>query len=186
MNAPDQDTQGLLTEQEARIRTELYLRQRINYQENFYRQRIEEFRFNSDRMVWISALLMGASTIVSSASVTTESVWPAFIAALLPAFAGVVTAFRSLYQWERQLSVYEQTLLALQQARLAMPDESFMQPGAYTRFFPELVGQTEEVLRNEASQWGQLESIIPTQRKPDSPLAKTLSGDSPSPGLNRS
>ena len=183
MNA---DTQALLTEQEARIRSELYLRQRVNYQENFYRQCVEEFRFNSDLMLWSSALLMGVSTIVSSASIVTDNVWPTFIAALLPAFAGVVTAFRSLYQWERQLSLYEQTLLALQQARLAMPDQDFMQPGDHTRFFPELVQQTEEVLRNEASQWGQLESIMPTQRKPDSGLGKDLSDDSASPDLSHS
>ena len=186
MNAPQQDTQALLTDQEAKLRTELYLRQRVNYQENFYRQCIEEFRFNSDLMLWISALLMGVSTIVSSASVMTDDVWPAFIAALLPAFAGVVTAFRSLYQWERQLSLYEQTLLALQQARLAMPDQDFMQPGDHTRFFPELVRQTEEVLRNEASQWGQLEGVMPTQRKPDSTLVADLDDDSPGQGLSRS
>jgi hypothetical protein len=150
----------------------LYLRQRINFQENFYRQCISEYRVNSNLMLWLSALLMGISTIVSSASVVTDNVWPAFIAGLLPAFASAITAFRALYQWERQMTLYEQTMLTLQQARLALPDSDFMQPGDYARHFPELVRQTEEVLRNEASQWGQLEGIMPTLREPEVPLAK--------------
>ena len=81
------------------------------------------------------------------------------ITALLPAFAAAVSAFRSLYQWQRQASIYEDTWLALQQARLAMPDEDYLEPGDYTRYFPQLVYQTEEVLRREASQWGQMEQI---------------------------
>lgn len=151
----------LLSEEEARLRTQLYIRQRINYQDNFYRSRIAEFTFNADKMLWVSAGLMGISTVISSYSVMADKAIFAFLTALLPAFAAAVSAFRSLYQWQRQASIYEDTWLALQQARLAMPDEDYLEPGDYSRYFPQLVLQTEEVLRAEARQWGQMEQVHP-------------------------
>lgn len=149
----------LLSEEEARLRTQLYIRQRLNYQDSFYRRRIAEFTFNSDKMLWVSAGLMGISTVISSYSVMADKAFFAFLTALLPAFAAAVSAFRSLYQWQRQAAIYEDSWLALQQARLAMPDEDYLQPGDYSRYFPQLVLQTEEVLRGEASQWGQMEQV---------------------------
>jgi hypothetical protein len=159
--------QPLLTEEEARLRTELYLQQRVEYQDDYYKRRIAEFTFNSDIMLWFSALLMGISTIISSYSVVTDRPAFAFVSALLPAFATAISAFRSLYQWQRQATVYEDCWLALQQARLSMPDTDFLRPSDYIRFFPELVLRAETVLRHEASQWGQMEQV------PTSPVFKT-------------
>lgn len=156
---PPTPKQPLFTEQEAQIRTELYLQQRVNYQDDYYKRRIAEFSFNSDRMLWISAALMGCSTVISSYSVVSTEPIYAFITALLPTIATAVAAFRSLYQWQRQATIYEDSWLALQQAKLSMPDEDFAKPGDYSRFFPELVQQSEMVLRNEASQWGQMEQV---------------------------
>ncbi|MCL4239692.1 MAG: SLATT domain-containing protein [Anaerolineae bacterium] len=152
-------TPPLFSEEEARLRAQLYIQQRINMQDGFYRRRIAEFTFNSDKMLWVSAGLMGISTVISSYSVIADKAFYAFVTALLPAFAAAVSAFRSLYQWQRQATIYEDTWLALQQARLAMPDEDYLEPGDYSRYFPQLVYQTEEVLRREASQWGQMEQI---------------------------
>lgn len=158
---PDQpDPMLSFEEREARLRTELYIQQRIDYQDNYYHKRMSEFTFNSNVMLWISAGLMGISTIISSYSVRDDQPFFAFLTALLPAFATMVAAFRSLYQWQRQATLYEDTWLALQQARLAMPDEDFIEPGDYGKHFPELVRQTESVLRNEASQWGQLDRTV--------------------------
>ncbi|GAB4419802.1 MAG: hypothetical protein Kow00106_16160 [Anaerolineae bacterium] len=156
----------LLSEEEARLRAQLYIRQRINYQDGFYRRRIAEFTFNSDKMLWVSAGLMGISTVISSYSVVADKAFFAFLTALLPAFAAAVSAFRSLYQWQRQATIYEDTWLALQQARLAMPDEDYLEPGDYSRYFPQLVLQTEEVLRGEARQWGQMEQVRPPSPGP--------------------
>lgn len=157
-SAPEQP---LFTEEEARLRNEVYQQQRIEFQDEYYRRRIAEFTFNSDRMLWISAALMGFSTVISSYSVVSKHPVFAFITALLPAFATAVAAFRALYQWQRQATIYEDSWLALQQARLAMPDEDFLKPGDYAQHFPELVLQTETVLRSEASQWGQMEQVPP-------------------------
>ncbi len=165
-----------MAEDEARLRTKLYLKQRIDYQDNYYQRRIEEFNYNSEVMLWASAFLMGISTVISSYSVVAESPWAAFFTALLPAFAAAVSAFRALYQWQRQATIYESSWLALQQTRLAMPDENFMYEGDYSRYFPPLVRQAELVLRNEANQWGQLEEILAAQAKegeapePDAPV----------------
>jgi hypothetical protein len=154
------EAQPLLSEREARLRAELYVQQRLEYQEDYYQRRISEFTFNSDRMLWVSAGLMGVSTVISSYSVRSDTPVFAFLTALLPAFAAAISAFRALYQWQRQAQLYEDSWLALQQARLALPDTDFMQPGDYPRYFPELVRTTEEVLRNEAGQWGQLERAV--------------------------
>lgn len=151
--------QELFTEEEARLRTQLYLQQRLDYQDDYYERRMAEYRFNSDIMLWVTAGLMGVSTVISSYSVTSSEPIFAFLTALLPAFAAAVAAFRALYQWQRQAQIYEGTWLGLQRARLAFPDEDFLSEGDYARFFPQLVQQTEGVLRAEASQWGQLKEL---------------------------
>ena len=162
-------TPALLTEEEAKLRAQIYSQQRVDYQDDYYEKRIREFSFNSDVMLWISAGLMGVSTIISSYSVVSDQPFYAFITTLLPAFAAAVSAFRALYQWQRQASLYEDSWLALQQARLAMPDEDFLEPGDYSRYFPLLVLQTEDVLRNEASQWGQLERVVSEEAPASAP-----------------
>ena len=68
---------------EARLRAELYLQQRVDYQDDYYERRIAEFTFNSDRMLWISAGLMGVSTVISSYSVMSDQPLYAFVTALL-------------------------------------------------------------------------------------------------------
>jgi hypothetical protein len=151
--------QTLFTEEEAKLRAELYIQQRIDYQDDYYERRMAEYRFNSDIMLWITAGLMGVSTVISSYSVVADQPVFAFLTTLLPAFAAAVAAFRSLYQWQRQAQIYEGTWLGLQRARLAMPDEDFLDEGDFARYFPELVQQTEAVLRREASQWGQLKEL---------------------------
>ncbi len=169
-NPPSQsDAPPLMSAAEAKLRASLYAQQRLDYQDDYYERRIAEFTFNSDRMLWVSAGLMGLSTVISSYSVVSDRPLGAFITALLPAFAAAISAFRSLYQWQRQAQLYEDTWLALQQARLAMPDEDYMQTDDYTVYFPELVRLTEGVLRNEASQWGQLEHLIPDEAPANAP-----------------
>ena len=174
VTTPNPDAPNTLNEDEARLRTELYIHQRIDVQESFYRNRIAEFSFNSDRMLWVSAGLMGVSTVISSYSVVSNKPVFAFITALLPAIATAVAAFRSLYQWQRQAAIYEDTWLALQQSRLTMPDEDFLEPGDYGRFFPLMVHRAEDVLRSEASQWGQMEQVTSTLD-----IASGGHGDSP-------
>lgn len=170
-----------LSENEARLRVRLYMQQRLNHQANYYRDRVDEFSFNSDRMLLFSAVLMGISTVVSSSSVFNDWAVLPLVTALLPAFAAAISAFRSLYQWERQATIYEEAWLALQEARLALPDEDYIEPGDYQRAFPRLVAQTEEVLRGEAGQWGQI-SLAQTPKEAPVPEPPA---PSPAPTPNR-
>lgn len=156
-----QAARPLLSEEESRLRTALYMQLRLQRQEEYYTRRIDEFEFNADRMLWLSAILMGVSTVVSSSSIVINNVALPFITALLPAFAALVAGFRAAYQWERQAAIYHGAWLGLQQARLALPDSDSMHRGDYKRYFPDLVRQTEEVLRAEATQWGQLINVVP-------------------------
>ena len=144
------------SEEEARQRAQLYLQKRLDYQADYYRRRSDEFNFNSDRMLYVSAFIMGVSTVVSSLSVINGQSFLPLVTALLPAFAAGVSAFRSLYQWDRQASLYDEAWVALLQARLTLPDEDYIEPGDYQRTFPRLVDQTEGILRGEAGQWGQI------------------------------
>lgn len=178
-NPQDQHAQALFTEQEARMRTELYIQQRVEYQDSYYKRRIAEYRFNSDIMLWITAGLMGVSTVISSYSVVSNRPVFAFITALLPSCAAAVAAFRALYQWGRQAQIYEGTWLGLQRARLSLPDEDFLEEGDYARFFPELVQQTEGVLRREASQWGQLKELQSPVEQFQAIVEQSKSGKTP-------
>lgn len=179
-----QPVQALFTEKEARMRAELYKQQRIDYQDDYYERRIAEYRFNSDVMIWITAGLMGISTVISSYSVVSNRPVFAFLTALLPACAAAVAAFRALYQWQRQAQIYEGTWLGLQRARLSLPDEDFLEEGDYARYFPELVQQTEAVLRREASQWGQLKELQSPVEQFQAIVDQSKSGSSatPTPG----
>ncbi len=129
-------TPPLLSPREARVRADLYMKQRIDYQADYYLKRIDEFKFNADRMLMLSAFLMGISTLVSALTVLSNSAASALVTALLPAFAGGIAAFRSLYQWERQATIYESTWLALQRARIVMPDFRFDPHQRLSALFP--------------------------------------------------
>ncbi|MBN1680030.1 MAG: SLATT domain-containing protein [Anaerolineae bacterium] len=155
----------LLSPEEVRLRTEFYLQQRIHYQEAYYQNRVKEFDFNSSTMLVVSAVLMFLSSITSAWSASADSALLAFITAILPAFAAVVAAFRSLYQWDRQASIYQDTWFSLQEAELELEDVDYIDIDDYMMSFPGLIEKTETALQNEASQWGQI--WVPTSIDPD-------------------
>lgn len=164
------------SEEEAQLRTRLYLAERLDYQADYYRRRSDEFNFNSDRMLYVSAFIMGISTVVSSLSVVNDRTILPLVTALLPAFAAAVSAFRSLYQWDRQASLYDEAWVALLQSRLTLPDEDYIEPGDYQRTFPQLVDQTEGILRGEAGQWGQISLAMKPGDKGGQPEAPAAGG----------
>ncbi len=165
----------LFEDEEARLRTELYLQQRYNYQDKYYARRSAEYTQNTNFMLRLTALVMGISAMISALSASTDNAIYAFLTALLPAFAGMVSAFQSLYQWQRQAKLYEETRLALREALLVLPDADFPHPESPSKQFTRLVQAVETVLRNEAQQWGQLINVqgpspssqnTPTDRAP--------------------
>ncbi len=149
----------LFGDKEARLRAQLYIQQRLENQDDYYARRTVEYTHNADFMLRSTAIIMGISAMISAISAGTDKPVYAFLTALLPAFAGMVSAFRSLYRWQRQAKLYQETRLALRQAELVMPDENFPRPQSPAEQFTRLVQEVETVLRNEAQQWGQLLNV---------------------------
>ena len=168
MNSPTTDQpnpQELLSPEEARLRTELYRQQRLEFQDRFYRSRIREFSQNSNLMLVFSAVLMFIAGITSAWSAVSHSATLAFITALLPASAAAVATFRTLYQWERQAALYSDTRVALREAKLELDDPEHLEPEDYLESFPNLVQKSEIAFQKEASQWGQI--LISSQEEDD-------------------
>jgi len=149
----------LFSDDAARVRAELYTEKRLNFQNGYYTMRSAEYTHNADFMLRLTATVMGISAMISALSAGTDKPIYAFLTALLPAFAGMVSAFQSLYQWQRQAKLYEETRLALRKAELVMPDPDFPRPESPAEQFTNLVQEVEAVLRNEAQQWGQLLNV---------------------------
>ena len=155
------DQNEMFTDEEARLRTLIYLDQRLDNQVRFYLRRIAEFQYNSNVILSFSALIMGVSTAMSIYALSATEPLAMFITAILPALATALASFRAVYQWERQRSLYEDTIIELRRARLALPDTDHIQLADYADAFPLLLRQAEDVLRGEASQWGQLRAMMP-------------------------
>ena len=165
----------LFNDTEANLRAKLYKQQRLKYQDGYYARRSMEYTHNADFMLRTTAVVMGISAMISALSAGTDKPIYAFLTALLPAFAGMVSAFQALYQWQRQAKLYQETRLALREAELVMPDEDFPRPESPAEQFTRLVQEVETVLRNEAQQWGQLVSVQGAGTSPQSG-AKPSSG----------
>lgn len=167
-------TTALLPPDEAKLRTQLYVRQRIRHQQKFYQNRVREFQFNSSAMLVVSAVLMFVSSIVSVWSISSNSPGLALCSAVLPAIAGVVAAFRSLYQWERQAMLYEDVQLSLEEACIELPDEDYptiLPASEYASALPRVVDKGEQAFQNEAAQWGQVQMATMQKTPPDSETA---------------
>jgi len=149
----------LFDDDEALLRAALYKKQRLHFQDSYYARRAAEYMHNADFMLRLTATVMGISAMISALSAGTDKPIYAFLTALLPALAGMVSAFQSLYQWQRQAKLYEETRLALRKAELVMPDPDFPRPESPAEQFTNLVQEVEAVLRNEAQQWGQLINV---------------------------
>ena len=124
-------SETLFSDTEAQLRAQLYIQQRLNYQRDYYARRSAEYMHNADFMLRMTATVMGISAMISALSAGTDKPIYAFLTALLPAFAGMVSA----------------------------PDSDFPRPESPAEQFTRLVQEVETVLRNEAQQWGQLISV---------------------------
>ena len=145
-----------LDERTAHLLMRIYLSRRIDYQTQFYQDRIREFDYNSDLMFRLGALVMSLSSLLAAISVQADSASLRLLTALLPAFAALVASFRQLYQWERQAGIYRDSILGLEEARLAVPDLDVLDPATARKVYPLIVQQAEQVFKDEVNQWGQV------------------------------
>lgn len=135
---------------------QLYLKQRLDNQINYYNSRRKEFDANVGFMVSMGAGIMAVSSLISAIGATSNSAALALITALLPAFASLVASFRQLYQWEKQSSLYGDAALGLQEAKLVKPDDDEFELKSAGLVLPGLVQAAESVFIAEINQWGQI------------------------------
>jgi SMODS and SLOG-associating 2TM effector domain 1 len=158
------------------ILLKMYVQKRIEGQLRFYDARMKEFEDNSSFLVWVGAVIMAISTVVSGLGVAGNSPFFAFMTALLPAIAALTASLRQLYQWDKQASLYRDAALGLQEARLILPDMDLFNRDESKTLFTELVKTTEDVFTNEINQWGQIALGLDESGKPapDDPLNARL------------
>lgn len=141
---------------------QIYVSKRLQEQINFYNSRIRENERNSDFTFRAGALILTASSLIAtiSASVNaTENPALSFIltvsAAVLPAFAALISSFRQLYGWDKQATIYRDSLLALERVSLLTPDDDRLPHTDLMPIYPELVRRAEDIFTSEVGQWGQ-------------------------------
>lgn len=141
---------------------QIYVSKRLQEQINFYNSRIRENERNSDFTFRAGALILTASSLIAtiSASVNaTENPALSFVltvsAAVLPAFAALISSFRQLYGWDKQATIYRDSLLALERVSLLTPDDDRLPHTDLMPIYPELVRRAEDIFTSEVGQWGQ-------------------------------
>lgn len=130
--------------------TELYREHRVDAQMKYYKERGDEYDYNSDVTFVLALVIPLLVTIIAglNAITGTNSVIAAFIV-ILPSFAAAFLSFQRIYDWERQLQLYGKTYDSLDSARIYnrnVKDKRLI--------LIDLVIRTENVLASEADQWG--------------------------------
>ncbi|MEQ8676408.1 MAG: SLATT domain-containing protein [Aggregatilineales bacterium] len=134
----------------------VYLARRIEYQIEYYEQRIIDNDKKSDRFFRLGALVMTASSLFAALNTQSPSPELNMLITALPAVAALIASFRQLYQWERQAALYRDTVFGLEEARLLVPDMDQYNARKVFEVFPQLVVASEKVFEDEVNQWGQL------------------------------
>jgi FMN phosphatase YigB (HAD superfamily) len=161
-----------LSQAEAQFLREVYLDKRLRFQEDWYKNRMGEFRQNSGFTHMAAALLMGLSTLIAGSNVvTSEETAPLLLsllpllAVLLPSAAAMFASFQQMYSWERQLTLYDETLEQLKAAQIPLIVSS--DRPITVRRLTDAIAACEAVFATESDQWGQdvLNSNVPDRDK---------------------
>lgn len=139
----------------------IYLKRRLNYQTDFYEERILQFSNRADLIFKIGAVIMTISTVLSALGTgvgdnAAVAAGIAMLTALLPAFVTFLNAFTQLYQWDRVAALYKDTVLNLEEVRLIIPDQDRWTQTTALDIYTRLISETEKVFEKEADSWGQL------------------------------
>jgi hypothetical protein len=147
---------------------DLYSTARVEDQRRYYKKRRSEFERAHGELLVLSAVLLGATATVSGLTgvdIGGKLVW-AVLAAVLPALATALTAYGSLFAFERHAKLYGDAVRNLE--LIAAPELSGLtaerKAEAAVRMYVE---QVEKVFETEQAQWGQLAAERPASGKPD-------------------
>jgi hypothetical protein len=172
------------TSQDIEVLYRIYLAKRVQAQIDFYKSRIRENEQNSDFTFRAGALILTVSALIAtiSASVTDPVFGPmlTLLAAVLPAFAAMISSFRQLYGWDKQATIYRESMLGLERVSLLAPDNDRVAFTDLNPIYPELVLKSEDIFNSEVSQWGQfiLNKDKPEAEggQPQDDLSKAMTG----------
>lgn len=154
-----------LTDAEAEFLRYIYIQNRLRFQEAFYTSRMSEFRQNSSIAHTLTAILMGASTLIAGWSAISDNSIIPLLVVLLPSAAGMFVSFQQIYAWERQLTLYDETLDQLKNAQI--PLIAGVERKITVPRLTDAIAACETVFATESDQWGQdvLNSNVPDRDK---------------------
>jgi hypothetical protein len=166
---------------------EAYHAHRFEDQRTFYHTRRIEFETARDECGWLTSFLMiltGAASALASALDPGGIQWLwSVLAIAFPALATALSAYSSLYGFERQEKIYGDAENALISARAEAPHlKPAMDDPVFHQALSAHVQQVEQILSAEQAQWGQLSGQI----KPTLPSPTTSSAANSSPLSKRS
>lgn len=151
----------------------IYMNRRIDAQAAFYRSRIIENDKNANFAFAGGALVMTISSLIATISAGGGYPTLSVLAAILPAFAALLAAFRQLYGWERQTNIYRDALMGMERVRLLAPDDDRVVTNDLTKIYPQLVTSSETVFTGEVSQWGQF--VVDKEKVEDTREGRSMS-----------
>ncbi len=147
---------------------ELYQESRYNDQVAYYEARKEEFEGARGQAF---LLIIGFMFLACIAAIFT-SVFISFnniglgklcasLAVIFPICATVISAYDTLYAFERHVKLYDDVVISLHRAYADKPE---LKPGLnevdYCKTVREYVNEVERILRTEQGQWAQLSNEI--------------------------
>jgi hypothetical protein len=143
---------------------QIYLKYRYQNQRSWYESREKEYRAANEQVITWKAILIGLTTLVSTLAATRvfglQNIW-SILAVLLPALSTALAAYDGLYAFSRHAKLYHDAALQLQRARGKAPDiQSGITSDEFSRQVAQFVEESENILRLEQGQWGQLVSQI--------------------------
>lgn len=142
-----------LSDAELEFLTYLYRERRLQAQTTWYRNRKQEFEYNSNFTLLVSAVFVSAVGMVGALSAQmTDNFLVQLLPTALPALAAALAAFNQVYGWDRQRRMYDDTVAQLRAAssRLARGEGDERKIN-----FLETVQACEGVFGSESDQWGQ-------------------------------
>jgi hypothetical protein len=150
----------------------LYQKYRFQDQRAFYDSRRRELEAARDELLWLTTVFMvltaGVAALASANLGGLRSLW-SILAVAFPALSTALSAYNTLYAFERQAKIYGDAANALLRARADSPDlKPPMDDSAFQQALVAHVQQVEQILGNEQAQWGQLIGEIKPVEPPSS------------------
>ncbi len=142
-----------LSQDELEFLTYIYRERRLQAQTTWYRNRKQEFEYNSNFAMLISALFVSAVGLIGALSAQlTDNFIIQLLPTALPALAAALAAFHQVYGWDRQQRVYDDTVAQLRGASAKL---TYGEGPDRKSYFVETIQACEQVFASESDQWGQ-------------------------------